>query len=953
MDKQPLRRRIVPVPTELAIIRSLLTIFRSHRLAVAASVVLGILSSFAEGVGVALFIPFIQMFTERTAAATEEGTPFLIQLLDRLFANVPQDLHLAVICLAILGAVFLKVVLYYFHGLLLLYLDWKIGHQIRSGLTNQLLSISFRYIEKKDSGDLLNTLSTESWNATDALSVVLDVMITACTLLVYLALLILISPRLTALAIGAMLAISLVVRFLTRHVRVLGQAVTKENAALAARMLETVEGNKVIRTFGRETYEQGRFEAVSTRLGLLNCRLGSVHGLVPSVYEFGGAVLLVFILFTSAQNPATLASSLVFLFALYRVQPKMAALDGARVNIRSRAASIDAVTSLLSSEDKPYLASGPIPFTGMTDEVRFDHASFKYNPGDHFAIKDFSLRFRAGSTTALVGPSGSGKSTLIKLLLRLYDLEEGEISVDGVPLKALDLASWREKIAVVSQDVFVFNASIRDNIAYGRLDATDEEIVTAAKQANAHEFIMELPQGYQTKVGDRGVRLSGGQLQRLTLARAIVRDPDILILDEATNSLDAIAEHLIQEALEVLASSRTVIIIAHRFSTIQQADHIIVLEQGRVREQGSLDSLLEQTGLFSQLYGLQGRPLRGSERAWVGEWPAASSSGLAVGHAPSPAGSQLAKPLISVVIPCYQQAGHLSRAIESVIGQTYEPHEIVVVDDGSPDATAEVANRYPDVVYIRQTHQGLAAARNAGLVAATGELLVFLDADDRLMPRALELGLECLRANPDCGFVFGGYKRVYADAKGQEHVYLPTFREDMYLAFLSRNWMGMHGAGLFRRDALLGVDKYDQALGAAEDYDLCLRLSRRFPAACHRHVVAEYRMHEGNMSRDSGLMLRESLRALRKQKPILDSDDQRAAFREGIRHWQDTYGGLEWDAIGRTLQSGEVGRALRAALGLLRHAPRVFVLQASRQYGRRLRDLVKTILPGLLGFWLG
>jgi subfamily B ATP-binding cassette protein MsbA len=601
--------------TELKIVRSLISLFKSHRLVVAASVVLGILSSFAEGVGIALFIPFVQMFTI-TAPAVEEGASPLIRFLGELFASVPSDRRVLVICMGILGAVLAKVVLYYLHGLLLMYLDWKIGHQIRSGLANQILSVSFRYVERRDSGDLLNTLSTESWNATDALSVILDIMITACTLLVYIVLLLLISPKLTVLALVAMLVISLTVRFLTRHVKTLGANVTKENAALATRMLETVEGNKVIRTFGREKYEQTRFDDISQNLGRLCCKLGSVKALVSPVYELCSAALLVCILFTSAQDPATLGSALVFMFALYRVQPIMAGLDGARVSIRSQAASIDAVTSLLTSADKPYLAPGATPFVGMTHEICFDRASFKYNADDKFSIQDLCVRFTARKTTALVGPSGSGKSTLIKLILRLYDVEKGEILVDGLPLRALDLPSWREKIAVVSQDVYVFNATIRDNIAYGRLDATDADIVAAAKQANAHDFIADLPQGYLTNVGDRGVRLSGGQLQRLTLARAIVRDPDILILDEATNSLDSISEHLIQEALEKFARLRTVIIIAHRFSTIEQADHIIVLEEGRVREQGSLDSLLDRGGLFSQLYTLQGhnRPSRPAAR---------------------------------------------------------------------------------------------------------------------------------------------------------------------------------------------------------------------------------------------------------------------------------------------------------------------------------------------------
>lgn len=213
----------------------------------------------------------------------------------------------------------------------------------------------------------------------------------------------------------------------------------------------------------------------------------------------------------------------------------------------------------------------------------------------------------AGKTTALVGPSGAGKSTLIKLILRMYDPTKGAIYVDDYNLREMDIKSWRGRIAVVSQDVYVFDTTVRENIAYGRLEATEAEIITAAKLAEAHDFICEFPQGYDTHVGNRGIRLSGGERQRIALARAIVRNPDILILDEATNALDSISEHLIQQALETLSQDRTVIVIAHRLSTVEHADHIIVLEEGRVREQGNMECLLQRNGLYAQLYNLQNR----------------------------------------------------------------------------------------------------------------------------------------------------------------------------------------------------------------------------------------------------------------------------------------------------------------------------------------------------------
>jgi subfamily B ATP-binding cassette protein MsbA len=230
---------------------------------------------------------------------------------------------------------------------------------------------------------------------------------------------------------------------------------------------------------------------------------------------------------------------------------------------------------------------------------------FHYEPDEPPALDDVSLTIPAGRTTALVGPSGAGKSTLVKLLFRFYDPDEGTVTVDGRPLPELALGSWRDRIALVSQDVFLFNATVRENIAYGRPGATDAEVEEAARRADAHAFIRRLPQGYDTELGDRGVRLSGGQQQRITLARAIVRNPELLILDEATNALDSRSERLIQDALDLFGEGRTVVIIAHRFSTIEQADHIVVLEGGRVREEGDRESLLAHEGLFSELLALQ------------------------------------------------------------------------------------------------------------------------------------------------------------------------------------------------------------------------------------------------------------------------------------------------------------------------------------------------------------
>ena len=238
--------------------------------------------------------------------------------------------------------------------------------------------------------------------------------------------------------------------------------------------------------------------------------------------------------------------------------------------------------------------------------MSFQKVNFAYPQTNILALKDINLFIPKGKTTALVGPSGAGKSTLIKLFCRYYEPTSGTIDVDGDVLTQLNLGDWRDRIAIVSQDIHIFSDTVRQNIAYGKLHATDEDVVAAAKQANAHEFICQLPRGYDTPVGDRGVRLSGGQRQRIALARAIVRNPEILILDEATNALDTLSEYVIQQALQIFGRDRTMIIVAHRLSTIEQADQIVVIEAGRIAEQGTLSELLTQAGLFKQLYQYSG-----------------------------------------------------------------------------------------------------------------------------------------------------------------------------------------------------------------------------------------------------------------------------------------------------------------------------------------------------------
>ncbi|MBE9570902.1 MAG: ABC transporter ATP-binding protein [Proteobacteria bacterium] len=560
------------------------------------------LTSFTEGIGISLFIPFLESIGQKNIVP-QTGN-WLIDSLGTLFNSIQPDTRLLTISFCIFIVVLLRAAMSYGNMVTFTWLTMKVGHRIRSSLFEQLMTVSFRFIEKCSSGRLMNALSTETWRATDALSGLFRILIGVCSIAVYFTLLMLISWKLTLLVTAIMVVISVIVRLLTHQTQSLGEKVTLHNTELTNRMVEGIEGMKVIRSFVRESYEQKRFAQTSRRLTNLIVRLTMLHGTISPVYQVLTAALLLAVLLTNIHSPERIHSILVFIFILYRLQPRIIALDGARNRIVFLASAVEEINSLLAETIKS-LPNGTIPFKELKKGIFFNNLTFKYNSDEKPALQNISVSIPVGKTTALVGHSGAGKSTLIKLLLRFYDASEGNIYVDDCPMKSLETESWRKTIALVSQDVYVFNASIRDNIAYGRLDADGEEIIAAARIADAHEFICQLPHGYDTIVGDRGIRLSGGQLQRITLARAIVRNPGVIILDEATNALDSISEQLIQDALEKLSLNCTVIIIAHRLSTIENANQIIVLNKGRVCEQGTFQDLLKLDGYFARLYKVQ------------------------------------------------------------------------------------------------------------------------------------------------------------------------------------------------------------------------------------------------------------------------------------------------------------------------------------------------------------
>jgi ATP-binding cassette, subfamily B, bacterial MsbA len=561
-------------------------------------ILLGLLSAISEGFSISLIIPLL-------ASGAESAQQNTNHWFARLFSRFSGNQRVMMIAACFLAGVVLKNALSYAYGLLARWLNATISHRLRSGILAQVLSLSQLYLDSQESGKLINTLGSETWRMASALSTLGDMLIDLCMVLIFAVLLLSISLKLTLVCGVFFLFVSLVNMLVTRRVKRLGKEAVEANRVFTYRMLEVFNGLRVIRLFGREEFEQDRFDNASLGVRKTFFRVDRLSSIVPALSEVLAAIFFVSLLVTAKKNPAELGATLVFLVLLYRMQTRIKSLDHQRVALEGLAGSVEDVRSLLDSTDKPFLRGGDKRLTSLTPGIRFEDVSLAYDTATDHALKDVTLSIRTAETTALVGSSGAGKSSIASLICRLYDPTSGVVTVGDCDLRDLDLAWWRSRIAVVSQDVHLFNTSVAENISYGKPGAGRKDVLEAAKRAQASQFIEALPQGYETNLGERGLRLSGGQRQRIALARALIRDPEILILDEATNALDLISEHLVQDALEVFAAGRTVIIIAHRISTIENADQVIVLDAGRVLECGKVQDLVASGGYFSRLYALQ------------------------------------------------------------------------------------------------------------------------------------------------------------------------------------------------------------------------------------------------------------------------------------------------------------------------------------------------------------
>ena len=419
---------------------------------------------------------------------------------------------------------------------------------------------------------------------------------------------------LALLAICLFPAAALPIRYLSLQLRQTTRRMQDGIGRLNALLHENVQGNRVVKAFGQEGYEQRRFDEHNERLLRIYMRTSVLRALpitemlagiaVAGIIWYGGSSVI-----SGARTQGSFMAFIIALFLLYEPFKKLVRTNN---TIQQGLAGAERVFELLDTAPQVVDRPGAVALRGVRAAIEFHAVSFAYDPGEP-VLRDINLRIPVGQVVALVGMSGGGKSTLADLIPRFYDVTAGRITIDGRDIRDLTLASLRAHIAVVTQFTFLFNDTIRNNIAYGDPHRSVDQIVAAARAANAHDFIVEMPRGYETTIGDLGVRLSGGQRQRLAIARALLKNAPILILDEATSALDTESEGLVQEALERLMANRTTLVVAHRLSTVRRADRIVVVVRGEIVESGTHDELLARGAEYRKLYELQFRDVEALE----------------------------------------------------------------------------------------------------------------------------------------------------------------------------------------------------------------------------------------------------------------------------------------------------------------------------------------------------
>ena len=517
---------------------------------------------------------------------------------------------LKVLCYTIIGSFLFKNIFLYIKNITLTYIQFNLITRLRVRLYAHLQRMSLSYFDRSQSGELSSIVLNDVSNMRVAFGTSFHkLFVEPINIILFVALLLIINLKLALIAIIIVPLTGAIMIFIGRSIRRKSKRTAEKIARIMSIMAENLNSIRVVKSFSMESFETDRFTNEQERYYQLIFRRAKLRLISSPITEMIGAFIGVCLLWIGGHDVLVAQSMnsedfIRFILILFSVLGPIRNLSNVSVELQKGFASADRVFEVLDTPVSIKSKPNATTISELNDQISFDNVSFNYDGNDR-VLKDVSFNMKKGTVTALVGSSGAGKSTIADLIPRFYDVVDGSVTMDGVDIRDIEINSLRRLMGIVSQETILFNDTIKSNIKYGLQSVSDQRLEEAAKNANALDFIKEQPEGFETMIGEKGVRLSGGQRQRIAIARGILKNPPLLILDEATSSLDTESEHLVQTAIDNLMAERTVLVIAHRLTTVENADSILVMDSGQIVASGTHQELLSQEGIYTRLYNKQ------------------------------------------------------------------------------------------------------------------------------------------------------------------------------------------------------------------------------------------------------------------------------------------------------------------------------------------------------------